>query len=111
MPRKFRRDTRPDSWKGYGIAMTRKFEQFVLDGPVASEFEPIASFNPDGDCFEFIATNETFRAERLDSLVTVYIGRESKEVVGCLIKGVSKFVRDVLGDYPSLRIEIQDGKV
>jgi hypothetical protein len=91
--------------------MTSEFEQYVLGGPVVSEFIPIASLNSDGDCFEFIATNETFRAERLDSLVTVYIGRESNEVVGCQIKGISKYVQEVLDNYPSFSIEIRDGRV
>lgn len=91
--------------------MTSEFEQYVLNGPVALDFEPIACLDPDGDCFEFIATNETYRAERLDSLVTVYVGRESHEVVGCQIKGVSKYVQEVLETYPSFTVEIRDGKV
>lgn len=91
--------------------MNSDFEQFVLDGPIASDFEPVAYYNPDGDCCEFIAMGESFRAERLDSLVTVYIGRRSNEVIGCLIQGVSRFVREILGKYPGLKIEMQDGKV
>lgn len=88
--------------------MSLEFEQYVLNGPVATEFEPITSYNPDGDCFEFIAMNETFRAERFDPLVTVYVGRKSNEVIGYLIKGISKYVSEVLDRYPSFRIEIED---
>lgn len=91
--------------------MNSEFEKYVLGGPVASSYEPIAYLNSDGDCFEFIATDETFRAERLDSLITVYIGRESNEVVGCLIKGVSNYVQEVLDKYPSFKVEIHDGRV
>ena len=91
--------------------MTHDFERCVLEDFIETEFEPIACLNHDSDCFEFIATNETFRAERLDSLVTVYIGRQTNEVVGCLIKGVSKYVQDVLDRYPSFKVEIHDGRV
>src|SRR4051812_37562252 len=92
--------------------MNHDFEQFVLSGPVAdAPFGATSYYDPDGDCFEFVASDESYRAERLDSLVTVYIGRETKEVVGAMIKGVSKFVRETLQHYPGFKIMIRDGKV
>jgi len=44
-------------------------------------------------------------------LVTVYIGRESNEVIGSFIKGVSTFVREALHKFPGFKIEIEDGRI
>ena len=71
----------------------------------------MAHYDPDGDCIEFLMSNESYRAERLDSLVTVYIGRRSNEVVGSLIKDVSKYVRDALDRFPGFKVEILDGRI
>lgn len=74
-------------------------------------FEPVAYYDQDGDCIEFIAKPEPFYAERVDELVTVYYGQESKEIVGSLIKGVSKFLPKVFAQFPGFRIFVKDGKV
>jgi hypothetical protein len=92
--------------------MIKEFEQFVFSsGAAEGEFRPMAHYDADGDCIEFIVTNETFRAERIDSLVTVYIGRESNEVVGSLIKGVSSYIKGVVDRFPGFKIEIEDGRI
>jgi hypothetical protein len=80
-------------------------------GGLAQPFRPAAYYDRDGDCIEFIAKQEPFYAERVDDLVTVYYGQESKEVVGSLIKGVSKFLPQVLARCPGFRIMIKDGRV
>jgi hypothetical protein len=77
----------------------------------ASAFEPSATYDPDGDCIEFIAKPDSFYAEHVDDLVTVYYSHETNEVVGSLITGVSKFYRDVLQKVPGFKIEIHDGRV
>lgn len=74
-------------------------------------FEPVAYYDRDGDCIEFIAKPEPFYAERVDGLVTVYYGQESKEIVGSLIKGVSRFLPKVFAQCPGSRILIKDGRV
>jgi hypothetical protein len=74
-------------------------------------FEPTTSYDPDGDCIEFLASAEPFYAERVDDLVTVYYGQESKEIVGSLIKGVARFCRRLLEQLPGFAITIQDGRV
>lgn len=68
---------------------------------------PCAVYDPHGDCIEFIAKDEAFRGERIDSLVTVYYGLESGEIVGSLIKGVKK----LLSKKPQCKIIVRDGKV
>lgn len=65
------------------------FEEFVLAGcPPAEVFRPFASYDPDGDCIEFFATNESFYGERLGPLVTIYRGQETGEVVGVLVEDI-----------------------
>ena len=73
----------------------------------APSFEPSATYDPDGDCIEFLASPDPFYAERVDDLVTVYYSQETGEVTGSHIKGVSKFLKKL----PGLRIEILDGRI
>jgi hypothetical protein len=73
----------------------------------AEDFKPTANYDPDGDCIEFVAKPDPFHAERIDDLVTVYYSQDTGEVVGSLIKGVSKFCREVLQKMPGFRIEIR----
>lgn len=77
----------------------------------AEQFKPTATYDPDGDCIEFLAKPDSFYAERIDDLVTVYYSQETDEVIGSLMKGVSKFCRETLSAMPGFRIEIQDGPV
>lgn len=72
-------------------------------GPIP-EFEPAAYYDPDGDCIEFLFSNEPFFARRLDGWVTVYHSESSDEIVGGLIKGVEK---NLLKRFPGLRIDIK----
>lgn len=77
----------------------------------AERFKPSATYDRDGDCIEFLAKPDTFYAERIDDLVTVYYSQETGEVIGSLIKGVSKFCRDIANTMPGFKIEIHDGPV
>ena len=74
-------------------------------------FQPTATYDPDGDCIEFLVQPDPFYAERIDDLVTVYYSQETQEVIGSLIKGVGRFCREILEKIPGFRIEIRDGKV
>src|SRR5437016_12242363 len=73
--------------------------------------QPTAVYDPDGDCIEFLAKPDPFYAERVDDLVTVYYSQETGEVVGSLLKGVSRFCRQMLEKMPGFRVEIHDGRV
>jgi hypothetical protein len=67
--------------------------------------------NYDGDCIEVLLSNDNYRAERIDSLVTVYVNRDNGELVGALVKGVRSFIRKMVERIPGFKIEIMDGKV
>jgi hypothetical protein len=73
----------------------------------APAFRPSAAYDPDGDCIEFLYSPDSFYAERVDDLVTVYYSQDTKEIIGSLIKGVRAF----LAKHPGLKIDIQEGRV
>lgn len=64
-------------------------ERYVTKDP----FEPCAYYDPDGDCFEFVISNEAFYAKRLDNWVTVYYSQRTGEVIGSLTKSIQKLMK------------------
>lgn len=67
-------------------------ERMMLLAKPAEQFRPTASYDPDGDCIEFLAKPDPFYAEQVDDLVTLYYSQETGEVVGSLLKGISRQV-------------------
>ena len=65
-------------------------KRMMLLGRTADDFMPTATYDPDGDCIEFLASPDPFYAERVDDLVNVYYSQDTGELVGSLIKGVSR---------------------
>ena len=86
-------------------------KRMLLLARPAEQFEPKATYDPDGDCIEFLAKPDPFYAERVDDLVTVYYSQETNEVVGSLIKGVRNFCDQIFQRMPGFKIEIKDGRV
>jgi hypothetical protein len=86
-------------------------KRMMLLARPAEQFEPTAIYDPDGDCIEFLAKPDPFYAERVDDLLTVYYSQETGEVVGSLLKGVSRFCKQMLEKMPGFRIEVHDGRV
>lgn len=74
-------------------------------------FKPTVFYNQYGDCLEFVASNEPYYAERVDSLVTVHRSIETNEIVGSVIKGIKTRVKAILEETPGFKIEIKDGRV
>ena len=90
----------------------KEFAERVMGMAEPSEpFESQVTYNPDGDCIEFIASPDNFYAERVDGLVTVYYSERTGQVIGSLIKGVRSFCDRMLKTNPGFGIEIRDGKV
>ena len=85
--------------------------QMVADAANAPDFAPHAFYNVDGDCIEFLASNESYFSERVDSRLTVFYGQESHELVGSLIKGIKCILRDLSKSCPGFRIEVIDGRI
>lgn len=82
----------------------------LLARPTA-QFDRVATYDRDGDCIEFFINSDPFYAERIDDLVTVYISQDTGELIGSLLKGVSKFCADIMERMPGFKIEIHDGPV
>ncbi len=83
-------------------------KRMLLLGRSAAQFRPTATYDADGDCIEFLIKPDPFRAERVDDLVTVYYSQETGEVIGSLIKGVSKFCKSMFQQLPGFRVQIRD---
>jgi len=86
-------------------------KRMMLLAKPAEPFRPTVTYDPDGDSIEFLAKPDSFYAQRVDDLVTVYYSQETDEVIGSFIKGVSKFCKLLLEKMPGFRIEIRDGRV
>lgn len=86
-------------------------KRMMLLSRPADQFHPTATYDPDGDCIEFLAKPDPFYAERVDDLVTVYYSQDTQEVIGSLIKGVGGFCKRTLNTMPGFRIVVQDGRI
>jgi hypothetical protein len=88
------------------------FADMVLSKvPATTVTFPVVTYDPDGDCIEFLVSNESFYARRIDSLTAIYYSQEPNEIVGSLLKGVRKFLHEGLRQAPGFRVEIVDGRV
>jgi hypothetical protein len=86
-------------------------KRMMLLARPAEQFEPTATYDPDGDCIEFLAKPDPFYAERVDDLLTVYYSQETGEVIGSLLKGVSRFCKQMLEKMPGFDVEVHDGRI
>lgn len=86
-------------------------KRMMLLARPAEQFEPTATYDPDGDCIEFLAKPDPFYAERVDDLLTVYYSQETGEVIGSLLKGVSRFCKQILEKMPGITVEIHDDRI
>lgn len=70
-------------------------------------FQAFAAYDRDGDCIEFFARPDEFYGQRIDNVLTVYVSEQTGEVVGSLVKGVSRLLKS----HPRLQIVVEDGRV
>ena len=89
------------------------FARWVLENsPTDKPFKPYAIYDADGDCIEFIIKPDSYYAQRVDALLTVYTADDAEDIVGCQIKGVRDFLRtQVLNELPGFLVTIEDGKI
>jgi hypothetical protein len=73
----------------------------------ATQCEAMVTYIPEGDCLECVSSAEDYYAERIDGRVTVYVGRESKEIVGLVIKGWKCLLQRLAKHYSSFPAIIQ----
>lgn len=101
---------KPLGQRGKTITSKEEFaKRMMLLARPAEQFRPTATFDPDGDCIEFLAKPDPFYGERVDDLVTVYYSQNTGEITGSLIKGVRRFFKQFAKKNPGFRIVIEDG--
>lgn len=88
------------------------FARKLLEKAEGAVFEgPQAFYNADGDCIELILSNESYRAERLDDLITIFVGRDSSEPVGAVLKGVKRFIKQIQQTQPGAHVDFSGASV
>ncbi len=88
---------------------SESFAKHVLAGvrPASDPFKPTATYNPDGDCIEFLVSAESYYGERVDHLLTVFYSHRTGAIIGSLIKGVKAHLKKT----PNLVVSFDDGRI
>jgi hypothetical protein len=86
-------------------------KRMMLLARPAEQFHPTATYDPDGDCIEFLAKPHPFYGERLDDLVTVYYSQETGEIVGSFLDRVSRFCSEFSKKNPGFSMIVENGRV
>lgn len=93
---------------------TEAFSEWILSNkPEASDERrfPIVYQDGEGDRAEFLLTGEDRIAERVDSRLTIYRGRESGEITGGAIKGVKGLTARLLSEFSGFAFCVTEGRV
>jgi hypothetical protein len=78
---------------------------------LATPFQPTATYDAENDCLEFLASHESYYAESIDALVTLYCSQETGAPVGLRLKKIKKFFREFLKKSPGFRTEVEDHRI
>lgn len=89
-----------------------EFAALVLSEPSPEEpFQPTATYDPDGDCIEYLIKPDNFYAHRVDELLTIYRSEKTDELVGSFIKSVRSFWKKLIQQSPAFGIIVQEPPV
>jgi hypothetical protein len=77
----------------------------------AVPFRPMATYDAETDCLEFLASNESYYAQPIDALVTLYCSHGTDTPVGLRLKKVKKFFNEFLKKSPGFRTEFADHRI
>ena len=80
--------------------------RFLKQNPSARKFVPYCYLNQQADALTVYFEGDADYSERLNDHVTLYRSLETKEIVGCRVKGIS----GILEDLPNY-IRVKDGPV
>jgi len=84
---------------------------FALAEKVRGEFTPFAYPNADGDCVEFYVSSKEFYSQRIDEYLTLFLEEETEEIVGFMIKNITKILNKIASHQAICSFVIQDGEV
>ena len=74
-------------------------------------FSPFVAPNEDGDCVEFFVSPNDYYAKRIDDYLTLYLDEETNDVVGFVIKNISRILNRVATQQADYAFVIRDGEV
>lgn len=72
-----------------------KIRQLLKDNPPAKKFIPYCYLSEEADALTVYFEGDPDYSERLNEHVTLYRSLETKEVVGCRIKGIAGIIADL----------------
>ena len=81
--------------------------KYINTHPPVGTFKPCAYYGAEEDALMFYFRNSPDYAQRINSVVTIYLSMDDNELVGCQIKGVGRILRE-LGQ---LDVTIKHGKI
>src|SRR5277367_476250 len=88
----------------------QEIEQFVQQA-AATPFRPSATYDAGSDCLEFFASDESYYAQSIDALVTIYCSHDTGTPVGLRLKKIKKFFGEFLKKSPGFRAEVEDHRI
>ena len=71
------------------MATEQEIRDFLKANPVAKQFVPYCHFHKDADALTVYFEGDADYSERLNDHITVYRSLETKEIIGCRVKGIS----------------------
>jgi hypothetical protein len=81
--------------------MADKLTEYLQEHPCKG-FRPVPFYSEMGDFVTYHARGERCYERRIDDLLTVYLSMETKELVGCKIKGVKHLLQTAGEPFVSL---------
>src|SRR5712692_3100026 len=91
--------------------LTNQEIEHLAGQAAAAAFRPMAIYDADSDCLDFFASHESFYAQSIDALVTIYCRHETGTPVGVRLKKIKKFFREFLIKSPGFRAEVEDHRI
>ena len=88
------------------MATEQEIKQLLKENPPAQRFTPYCYLSVDADALTAYFEGDADYSERLNDHITLYRSLETKEIVGCRVKGISSLIAD-LPNY----VRVKDGNV
>jgi hypothetical protein len=88
------------------MATERDLMKFLKENPPARQFVPYCYMDREADALTVYFEGDPDYSQRLSDHVTLYRSLETKEIVGCRIKGIA----DLIQDLPNY-IEVKHGSI
>lgn len=90
------------------MATEQEIRQFLKDNPPASKFVPYCYVSEAADALTVYFEGDPDYSDKLTDHLTVYRSLETKEIVGCRVKGIAGILQD-LPNY--IKVKGKNGEV